>query len=211
MEDVATSTRPRARKGDGDLLRTDILEAAERLLLETGSEDAVSIRAVADATGVTPPSIYRHFTDKQHLLFEVCARQLNRLDDAIEAACAGIDDPLEAMRARGRAYVRFGVEHPEHYRIVFMGPAYATPDDWNDLLATGSFAHLIDGLRAVADAGMVRATSEEDLLETALHVWASIHGLTSLLVARPNMPWPDLERFVDDHLAYCLAAHLHHE
>ena len=44
---------------------------------------------------------------------------------------------------------------------------------------------------------------------TALHVWANIHGLTSLLVARPNMPWPDLERFVDDHLAYCLAAHLH--
>ena len=77
MEDV-TTTRPRARKGQGDLLRTDILEAAERLLLETGSEDAVSIRAVADATGVTPPSIYRHFRDKQHLLFEVCARQMDR-------------------------------------------------------------------------------------------------------------------------------------
>ena len=118
----------------------------------------MSIRAVADATGVTPPSIYRHFTDKQHLLFEVCARQFERLDDVIEAACAGIDDPLEAMRARGRAYVRFGVEHPEHYRIMFMGPAYATPDDWNDLLASGSFAHLIDGLRAVADAGLVQAT-----------------------------------------------------
>src|SRR5688500_4868576 len=142
MVDVTAIARPRARKGDGDLLRTEILEATERLLLETGSEEAVSIRAVADATGVTPPSIYRHFTDKQHLLFEVCARQLTRLDDAIEAACAGIDDPLEAMRARGRAYVRFGVEHPEHYRIMYMGPAYATPDDWNDLLATGSFAHL---------------------------------------------------------------------
>jgi AcrR family transcriptional regulator len=207
MADV-TTTRPRARKGEGDLLRTDILEAAERLLLETGSEEAVSIRAVADATGVTPPSIYRHFADKQHLLFEVCARQFDRLDEVIEAACAGIDDPLEAMRARGRAYVRFGVEHPEHYRIMFMGPAYATPDDWNDLLATGSFAHLIDGLRAVADAGLVRAATEEELLETALHVWANIHGLTSLLVARPTMPWPDLERFVDDHLSYCLAAHL---
>jgi AcrR family transcriptional regulator len=208
MEDVATTTRPRARKGEGDLLRTDILEAAERLLLETGSEDAVSIRAVADATGVTPPSIYRHFADKQHLLFEVCARQFERLDEVIEAACAGIDDPVEAMRARGRAYVRFGVEHPEHYRIMFMGPAYATPDDWNDLLASGSFAHLIEGLRAVADAGLVRAASEDELQEIALHVWANIHGLTSLLVARPTMPWPDLERFVDDHLAYCLAAHL---
>jgi len=208
MEAMAI-TRPRARKGEGDQLRADILEAAERLLLDTGSEDAVSIRAVAEATGVTPPSIYRHFADKQHLLFEVCARQFDRLDEVIEAACAGIDDPLEAMRERGRAYVRFGVEHPEHYRIMFMGPAYATPDDWNDLLASGSFAHLIDGLRAVVDAGMVEAATEEELKAVALHVWASIHGLTSLLVARPTMPWPDLERFVDDHLAYCLAAHLH--
>ena len=206
-----TATRTRARKGEGELLREEILEAAERLLLETGSEDAVSIRAVADATGVTPPSIYRHFTDKQHLLFEVCSRQLDRLDEVIEAACDGIDDPLLAMQARGRAYVRFGVEHPEHYRIMFMGPAAATPDQWNDLLRSGSFAHLIDGLRAVADAGMVDAASDEALMETALHVWANIHGLTSLLVARPTMPWPDLDRFVDDHLAYCLAAHLSHQ
>jgi AcrR family transcriptional regulator len=210
MEAVAI-TRPRARKGEGDQLRTEILEAAERLLLDTGSEDAVSIRAVADATGVTAPSIYRHFTDKQHLLFEVCARQFERLDAIIEAACEGIDDPLEAMRARGRAYVRFGVEHPEHYRIMFMGPAYATPDDWNDLLASGSFAHLIEGLRAVADASLLEAATEEGLRSTALHVWANIHGLTSLLVARPNMPWPDIDGFVDDHLSYCLAAHLRRE
>jgi AcrR family transcriptional regulator len=207
MVDV-TITRPRAKKGEGELLRTEILEAAEKLLLETGSEEAVSIRAVAEATGVTAPSIYRHFTDKQHLLFEVCSRQFDRLDEVIRAACEGIDDPLLAMQARGRAYVRFGVEHPEHYRIMFMGPAYATPDQWNDLLTSGSFAHLIDGLQAVADAGMVDAASDAALMETALHVWANIHGLTSLLVARPTMPWPDLDRFVDDHLAYCLAAHL---
>ena len=206
---AVTITRPRARKGEGDLLRGEILEAAERLLLETGSEDAVSIRAVAEATGVTAPSIYRHFTDKQHLLFEVCARQFERLDEAIEAACAGIDDPTEAMLARGRAYVRFGIHHPEHYRIMFMGPAYATPDQWNDLLATGAFAHLIEGMQAMVDAGVVEVSPREDLLTIALHVWANIHGLTSLLVARPTMPWPDLEGFVDDHLALCMAAHLH--
>jgi AcrR family transcriptional regulator len=205
---VTAITRPRARKGEGQHLRTEILEAAEQLLLTTGSEDAVSIRAVADATGVTAPSIYRHFRDKQHLLFEVCSRQLERLDAVIEAACEGIDDPLEAMRARGRAYVRFGMDQPETYRIMFMGPAYATPDQWSDLLSTGAFAHLVDGLRAVADAGIVEAPSDEALLEIALHVWANIHGLTSLLVDRPAMPWPDLDRFVDDHLAYCLAAHL---
>ena len=200
MEDV-TITRPAPARARATSSATDILEAAERLLLETGSEDAVSIRAVADATGVTPPSIYRHFTDKQHLLFEVCARQFDRLDDVIEAACAGIDDPLEAMRARGRAYVRFGVEHPEHYRIMFMGPAYATPDDWNDLLAIGLVRppHRRAAGRRRRGPG-ARRRPRRSSVDTALHVWANIHGLTSLLVARPTMPWPDLERFVDDHL-----------
>lgn len=199
-------TRRRARKGDGERLREEILAATERLLLETGSEEAVSIRAVARATGVTAPSIYRHFEDKTHLLFEVCARQFELLDQAIEEAVAGIDDPVLAMFARGRAYVRFGIEHPEHYRIMFMGPAYATPDQWGDLLQTGSFAHLVAAIEAMADAGALDPAG--DAFTTALHVWASIHGLTSLLVARPTMPWPDVDRFIDDHLALCLRGHL---
>jgi AcrR family transcriptional regulator len=197
-------TRVRARKGEGDQLRADILAAAERLLLETGSEDAVSIRAVADATGVTAPSIYRHFTDKAHLLFEVCARQFELLDGAIQAACEGIDDPVLAMQARGRAYVRFGIEHPEHYRIMFMGPAYSTPDQWTDVLSSGAFANLVDGLGAAVDAGALTLGPAPDLQTMALHVWANIHGLTSLLVARPTMPWPELDAFVDEHLHLCL-------
>ena len=199
-------TRARARKGEGELLRGEILEAAERLLLETGSEDLVSIRAVARATGVTAPSIYRHFEDKTHLMFEVCARQFELFDAAIEAAVAGIDDPILAMLARGKAYVRFGIEHPEHYRIMFMGPASTTPGQWADLLATGSFAHLIEGIDAAVDAGVL--DPPRDSFTTALHIWANIHGLTSLLVARPTMPWPNLEAFIDDHLALCVGAYL---
>lgn len=198
-------SRARARKGDGELLREEILAATERLLLETGSEEQVSIRAVARATGVTAPSIYRHFEDKTHLLFEVCARQFELLDEAIEAAVAGIEDPVMAMMARGKAYVRFGIEHPEHYRIMFMGPAYATPDQWSDLLQTGSFAHLIEGIEAAIAVGALEAT---DTFSAALHVWANIHGLTSLLVARPTMPWPDLDGFIDEHLALCMGPHL---
>jgi AcrR family transcriptional regulator len=202
-----TSARRRARKGDGDLLREEILDAAERLLLDTGSEEAVSIRAVARAVGVTAPSIYRHFPDKTHLMFEVCARQFELFDEVLEEAVAGIDDPVEAMTARGRAYVRFGVEHPEHYRIMFMGPASTTPEQWGDTIGTGSFAHLVDGIQLLVDAG--RLAPDVDTYAKALHVWANIHGLTSLLVARPDMPWPDLEPFVEDHLEQCFLAARH--
>ena len=203
---MTASVRQRAPKGQGDLLREEILAATERLLLETGSEEAVSIRAVARATGVTAPSIYRHFVDKTHLLFEVCNRHFEALDEALELAVAGIADPVEAMHARGRAYVRFGIEHPEHYRIMFMGPAYATPDQWDDLLGSGAFANLVRGIEALGEAGVL--ARDRDPFTVALHVWANIHGLTSLLVARPTMPWPDLDTLIDDHLELCLAAHL---
>jgi len=203
---MATATRPRAPKGQGERLREEILAAAERLLLETGSEEAVSIRAVAEATGVTAPSIYRHFTDKTHLLFEVCSRHFDALDLAIEEAVAGIDDPLHAMLVRGRAYVRYGVEHPEHYRIMFMGPSYTTPDQWDDLLGCGAFANLVTGIRTLAEAGLI--VGDREPLTVALHVWADIHGLTSLLVARPDMPWPAIDTFIDDHLVLSLRSHL---
>jgi AcrR family transcriptional regulator len=201
-----TPVRPRARKGEGELLRDEILEAAEALLLETGSEDAVSIRAVAQAVGVTAPSIYRHFPDKTHLLFEVCARQFELLDEVIEEAVSGIDDPLEAMAARGRAYVRFGVEHPEHYRIMFMGSVQTTPEQWQDIVRTGSFANLIAGIERLRDADLL--PSDIDTYVTALHVWANIHGLTSLLVTKPGVDWPELEGFVEDHLEQCFLAQM---
>jgi AcrR family transcriptional regulator len=195
--------RQRARKGDGELLRKEILETTERLLVELGSEELVSIRVVADAVGVTPPSIYRHFEDKNHLMFEVCSLVFARLDDVLEAAMEGIDDPVEAMAARGRAYVRFGVEHPEQYRIMFMGHAQAAPDQWGEVITTGSFAHLMEGIQAVIGAG--RMAPDTDVFEMALHIWANIHGLTSLLVARPEFPWPELAPFVERHLELCMA------
>lgn len=166
----------------------------------------MSIRAVAQAAGVTAPSIYRHFEDKTHLLFEVCARQFTLLDQALEEATAGLDDPIAVLHAQGKAYVRFGIEHPEHYRIMFMGPADATPEQWSDLLATGSFAGLVRSIEMAAETGALAITV--DAFTTALHVWATIHGLTSLLVTRPTMPWPDLDGFIDEHLALCVRAHL---
>jgi AcrR family transcriptional regulator len=198
-----TPGRTRARRGDGDLLREEILEATERLLLETGSEDAVSIRAVAKAVGVTAPSIYRHFEDKTRLIFEVCNRVFERFDEVLEAAMVGIDDPVDALWARGQAYVRFGIEHPEHYRIMFMGRAASMPDDWQDVISTGSFAHLVEGIQDVIDIG--RMAPGTDPYEMALHIWSNIHGITSLLVAKPSFPWPDRARFVDEHLALCMA------
>jgi AcrR family transcriptional regulator len=187
--------RPRARRGEGAHLRTEILDAAERILIETGDQDAVSIRAVADAVGVTPPSIYLHFADKNDLLFAVCERHFVELDEVIERASAGIADPVDALYARGRAYIRFGVDHPEAYRILFMTRPTAMPVEalQERVLQSASFAHLVSSVRRCIDA---RAFAGE-ATPVAVGLWTVVHGITSLLVAKPDFPWPDVDALVD--------------
>lgn len=198
----AGRARERARRGEGDRLREEILAAADRLLVQTACEEAVSIRAISTAVGVSPPAIYLHFADKAELLFAVCERHFAALDAATEAAAAAAPpgDHLEALRRRGRAYVRFGVDNPEHYRILFMGRPGADPSGWTSerLMASSAFVHLVDAVRGAMDAGVL-ASGDPHLVATGL--WAAVHGVASLLIAKPQFPWPDVDALLDHVLA----------
>ena len=113
--------RRRAPRGSGEQLREEILDAATELLLETGHAKAVSIRSVAQRVGVTPPSIYLHFADKDALLDAVCARYFEKLDEEMQRVAADQPSTIDVLRAQGLAYVRFALKTPELYRIATMG------------------------------------------------------------------------------------------
>lgn len=189
MTAKTAARRRRAPRGKGDELRDDILDATERLLVRTGRVDQVSIRAIAEAVGVTPPSIYMHFSDKDALVNAVCERHFAALDRVSAAATEGIDDPVDALRAMGRAYVRFGVEHPEEYRILFMSKELDLEPDVHLERIKGLSG--FDRLVAAVDRCM-RADAFEsgDPFAVACVLWAGVHGITSLLIAKPNFPWP---------------------
>jgi AcrR family transcriptional regulator len=184
-----TKRRPRSRRGEGDRLREEILDAAERLLIQTADADAVSIRAVADAVGVTPPSIYLHFADKGTLLFEVCQIQFDELDRYIREAGTDGDDPVTVLRLQGRAYLRFGLDNPEHYRLLFMGRSELTPPDGDveRFLKLSCFGRVVETTRACIESGRFET---DDPYTVAFAMWTMVHGLTSLLISRPTLPWP---------------------
>ena len=187
--------RARAPKGQGEKLRAQILDATTDLLVETGSEEAVSIRAVADRVGVTPPSIYMHFADKNELIFAVCEKHFAELDARIEEAGREGADALDSLRRRGRAYIQFGLDHPEHYRILFMSKPADAPEGFQEerLKRTAAFDHLVDAVREVIDEGPI----EGDPVQVAVCLWSAGHGITSLLIAHPHFPWPDIEETID--------------
>jgi AcrR family transcriptional regulator len=198
--------RARARRGEGELLHAEILSAAERLLLDTGDESAVSIRAVADAVGVTPPSIYLHFRDRNELIFAVVEEQFTKLDHHMQRVVEGITDPIARIEARGRAYIDFGLTNPEHYRILMTGRSDATPERFVDarLADSAAFAHVLTDVQsAIAETGV-----DEDPVVVACGLWIAVHGLTSLLIAKPMFPWPPREQLID-HVLESATSRLH--
>jgi AcrR family transcriptional regulator len=208
------SPRRRARRGEGERLRADILAAATRLLAEAGDSSGVSIRAVADAVGVTPPSIYLHFADKDELIWEVCEEQFRKFDEHVGSRTAGIEDPVENIRACGRAYVEFGLSNAEGYRILFMGRGQSGAKHEHTSMehVSPTLDRVVDNLRRGMETGQI---AKGDPALVALGLWTVVHGITSLLISLPDFPWPVarevmVDRVIDQGLAPLSSLHRAH-
>ncbi|QCR18424.1 TetR/AcrR family transcriptional regulator [Agrococcus sp. SGAir0287] len=97
--------------------RTRIVEAADALL-DAGGRAAVTTRAVSAAAGVQPPTIYRLFGDMEGLLDAVASSGFDAYL-ASKHAMRLTDDPVEDLRTGDDLHVRFGLEHPAHYRLMY--------------------------------------------------------------------------------------------
>jgi AcrR family transcriptional regulator len=144
---------------------------------------------------VTSPSIYLHFADRNELVFAVVEHQFAQLDEVMETAVEGIDDPVDRVRRRGLAYIRFGLANPEHYRLLMMSRPDCTPDRFLDerLITTSAFDHTVEDVQAAIDSGGYRPG---DPVVVACGLWMLVHGVTSLLIAKPDFPWPDREELI---------------
>lgn len=155
----------------------------------SGSVEAVSIRAIAQAVGVTPPSIYLHFADKDELMFAVCQAQFSKLEALIEEALVGAEDPLERLRLMGATYVRFGVEHPEQYRILLMSKGDVSLEDFQrgTMPGVSTFAKLMGAIEDCIEAGVFERQDDVFLMATGL--WSVVHGVTSMRISIPEFPF----------------------
>lgn len=201
----ARTKRKRASRGSGEQLRAEIISAAKELLATSGRSEAVSIRGVADAVGVTSPSIYLHFADKDELIAAVVVDVFAELDAAMVAAGALETEPLARLRAFGLAYVKFAVDHPEHYRVATMERCVDDPagqqSQLDQMLQESAFAHFMETVTACMDAGIF---APGDPLPVTLQLWAAAHGIAALMIAKPQLPWGDVEAAADPVL--CAAA-----
>lgn len=172
----------------GDLRNACVRSALA--LLEEGGLEAVTLRAVAERTGVSRSAPYRHFPTKRALLAATAAAGFRRLHAAIVEARDGAgDDPKARLTAGCTAYARFGAGSPHLYRLMFAGdfcegPLFgnrppAEESEFPELIEAGNdaFDSLVDALAEAQVQGALRTRAPRS---QALAVWAMIHGVISL-------------------------------
>ena len=187
----------------GDLRRA-LVDAAMALVTEEENW-AFSLREVARRAGVSHNAPYNHFADKRELLAAVAAAGYDALRDKLLASFSADNPPDKALIKCGVAYVKFGLENPGYYRLMFSSELAGVDGRPDAVLeAAGRSRSVLESiLRRGAHEGVFSTTMkrEEELEAGVLTAWSAVHGLTMLALDRlPAIPRKSL-----DHLAEKLA------
>ena len=196
IEPGTRPARPRSPRGEGGRLRGELIEAASDLMAEHGTAEAATLRAVARRAGVSAPSVYIHFADRDALVQAVIARRFHDLTDAIEAASDGAApgaSPGARLRAGALGYVRYGLDNPGHYRVLFDTPTGPFTAD-TEVAAHEAFGTLVDGIANCQAAG---EAPPGDAFAIASTTWPALHGTVMLRIVTRNFPWPPVEEQVE--------------
>ena len=176
--------------------REQILDEALKLFAEHGIQQ-VSTRRIAQAVGISQPSLYAHFRTSDEIAVELCCRGFMRLHDQLTDAVAGAGTPERRLRRLAETYVRFGLEHPAVYRVAFLIDLPAGhAGEPSPVLEAGVRAFGV--LLALFEE--VRGVKDETTAALAQATWASMHGLVALLLMRHEFPWVGHEKLIVLHL-----------
>ena len=165
--------------------RDEIVDISRAIIEDEGVEQ-LTIRRIAETINRTQPAVYQHFASKDALLEAVVTDGFAALVERLKHAARGGKTSLAAIAG---AYVRFGLERPRLYELMFVGPpsikfasGAATPAP-----ASAAFAIVA---AAVAEAGVTAAR-----IDTVTEVvWASLHGLVTLSITRRLRPGRALQQ-----------------
>jgi AcrR family transcriptional regulator len=158
-------------------LRDACVVAAREVIAERGIEN-LSLRDVARRLGVSHQAPYKHYPSRDHLLAEVMRRCFEGFAAHLDAR-PHFDDPAQDLASLGQQYLRYAVEHPLEYRLMFGTPWPASAEH-PDLVKDA--VHAFDVLRQVLRRMHGSAASKRNLVELdALFIWSSMHGVAGVM------------------------------
>lgn len=197
---AAAALRPQHR-------RDEIMDVALGLFRDHGVA-GVSTRQIAAAVGISQPSLYAHFPTKQALIEAAAVRSFDQLSasmqQVLDAAQSEGLDSFATMQRMARVYIDFALTHADAYRIALMNeydaPGGRAP---GPMLQAGYRAYSLHRDALARHLGGRLDAQRTEILSQSM--WASLHGIVSLLIARPIFPWADREALIETHIRRILA------
>ena len=187
--------RKQNTRGQGDLLRDEILTAGLRMLDELGDDQALSLRAVARAVSVAATSVYLYFPDRDALVLAAtqrCHEELVALGDAAEAAR---QHPAAQLRARILAQAEWAQAHPGLYKVLHESGVHRR-------LGMPFKEVMVERTRTAVqrcmDAGVA---PHDDALTVTIDLRTAVNGMLAQRINEPDLPWPPLADQLDRFLA----------
>ncbi|MGA2624649.1 MAG: TetR/AcrR family transcriptional regulator [Bacteroidota bacterium] len=175
------------KERDKQKMRELILDAAMRLFLDEGYHN-VSIRRIADRIEYSPATIYLYFKDKDDILYALHNAGFEKLLK-LQRKVVTIKNPAERLRKQGELYIKFALENPEYYNLMFItrGPARKLVKDDASGSSRRSYDFLRNDVQAAINAGIFTKTDAE---VATFALWSLAHGIVSLIL-RDRCPMMD--------------------
>ncbi len=185
------------RERERETLRQEILDAASEMFATEGYQ-SVSMRKLADKIEYSPTTIYLYFKDKNDLLNQICEDTFGRLYETVSELEKTSQSAFECLQKGMRAYIEFGLQHPNHYEVTFVKPI---------MEYLGQDVHPFEGSMGERTFGYLRQMVALSVAESALKngdvdamsqtLWAGMHGVTSLLIGHPDFPFVPKDKLID--------------
>ncbi len=178
--------------GDSELLRQPILDAARELFAKEGYE-SVSMRRIGAEVGCSPMAMYRYFGSKEELLISICEETFAQMMQARDAEADRQAAPIERLRVAVRAFIDFGIAHPNHYKLAFMTDIPSGPIARRRATIAQK---ALDGLRTRVKECIDAKALNLDVELTAQMVRVGAQGMISGSIIK-TFVWKDKDRLRD--------------
>ena len=179
MGETVVKNKHLERRERKEELRKKILDVAKDLFLKHGY-DSVSIRKIADKLTISPTTIYLYYKDKGDVIYALHQEGFKSLTAQFEVL-SNVEEPFERLKAMGRSYIKFALENPDFYELMFImkGPIEFVErncaNEWEE--GGQAFGALLSTVAECKNKGYF---GEIELHTMALHIWSAIHGICSL-------------------------------
>ena len=199
---------PRSKPYHHGNLRQSLLEAAVRLIAESGPA-GFNLREVARRANVSHNAPYRHFKDKGEMLAEVAAQGFRELTEAMREGAASELTPMRQLKRSGYAYVAFALRRPEHFAAMFDAPSLGDSSPCRQA-GEEAFGTLVGFIALCQREGQLPAGGTE---YRALLAWSLVHGIAKLAIANllpfrsPDQMLQFAVSAIDDSIAALVAGH----